>query len=60
MSTPNLTEATSTQQDQGHAVHHADQRETSLESPADMVHPNTQQEEAAEMAISETNPSAQD
>ncbi len=56
MSTPNLTETTSTQQDQGHA----DQRETSLESPADMVHPNTQQEEAAEMAISETNPSAQD
>ncbi|MDB6138401.1 MAG: hypothetical protein JWO94_1473 [Verrucomicrobiaceae bacterium] len=40
--------------------HHADQRDTSLESPAEMVSPATQEEAAAELAISETNPSSQD
>ncbi len=48
------------QSQQGQDAHHADQRETSLESPREMVYPTTQEEAAAEAATSETNPSAQD
>ncbi|MDB6117611.1 MAG: hypothetical protein JWO08_1392 [Verrucomicrobiaceae bacterium] len=61
MNTSSSTEGQKLEQSQeGLGEHHADQRETSLESPKEMVYPTTHEEAAAEAAISETNPSAQD